>query len=418
MSETVKRCWQLGSAALLLAGLALATPAAAQDAEAAALDAAIDASATPAGALALARSQAAAGDLTEAAATLERVLIAQPGADDVRLAYAALLCRLDDRQAAQLELRMLAGRAVSGSAWDEVRAACGTGFARPTPRSSLSGQAAIGLAYDSDALGEVLVQPSGAALSDDGLAALASARLHAHLALGRAFIYGDASGVAKHSVSGPDGEYQFGGAALGLGHAIGAGTIAAGGVLRSGRINDQHYVTEYGGELRLSFPEGENGRLTLRADAVKQEFYQPAFDGWNYGVSFLYTARPSARVAWFLGGEGEFKTAPSANNEYTAARLSGGVEVRLSENGTYTAFSTSLRYVDFGEEVPFPKRHDWRFYNRAALGLPLGGTGLTLEAAATHSYRNYNAASLLDDYSSLGGELRLIWKFGPGRSAR
>ncbi|HVR92188.1 MAG TPA: hypothetical protein VHG29_13995 [Novosphingobium sp.] len=408
----------MASVAALIAVMVYPAPASAQDADAAALDAAIDASMTPAGAIALARSQAAAGELTEAAATLERVLIAQPRADDVRLAYTALLCRLDDRQAAQLELNALAGRAVSGSGWDEVRAACGADFARPASRSYLSGQAAIGLAYDSDALGEVLVQPTGAALSGDGLAALASARLHAHLALGRAFIYGDAGGVAKQSVSGPASEYQFGSAALGFGHALGAGEIAAGGVLRSGRINNQHYVTEYGGELRLSFPEGASGRLTLRGEAVKQDFYQPALDGWNYGVSFLYTGRPSERVAWFLAGQGEFKTAPSARNEYYAARLSGGVEVQLDERGTYAAFSTSLRYVDFGEEAFFPERKDWRFYNRAALGLPLGGTGLTLEAAATHSYRNYNAASGLDDYTSFGGELRLVWKFGPGRSAR
>lgn len=75
--------------------------------------------------LALARKQASSGDLLAALATAERVLIANPGADDTRLYHAALLCRLDDRRGARAELAEFAGRPVSDQGWAEVEAACG-----------------------------------------------------------------------------------------------------------------------------------------------------------------------------------------------------------------------------------------------------------------------------------------------------
>jgi hypothetical protein len=81
--------------------------------------------------LALARRQIAAGDLPGALGTLERVLFAHPEAVPPRLLYASLLCRLDDRQGAELELGLLAGKRIADSDWAGVTAACG-----PVPRPS------------------------------------------------------------------------------------------------------------------------------------------------------------------------------------------------------------------------------------------------------------------------------------------
>ncbi len=415
MSKVAK--WRGGAAAVIVIGLAVASPAIAQDGEEAALDHLIEASATPDAALALARNQIAVGELLGAAATLERVLIAQPGASDVRLAYAAVLCRLDDPQAAKLELAALTEAQGSTLAWDEARAACGAELARHPSRSFLSGEIAAGLAFDSDALGSLQIQPLGFAQSDEGVAGVVTAQLHGRAALGRTFIYSDLRGLTKHDLGGPNIDYQFGTAALGLGHAIGAGEIALGGLFRYGRIANQRYVTEYGGELRLSFPKGNNGRLTLQAEAVKQDFAVSSSDGWNYGASLTYTGRPSERLSWFLSGAGEFKSAAFGTDEYYAARLSGGLALQLGQHGTYLALNSTARYVDFGEEPFFLPRSEWRFYNRAAVGIPLGHSGLAVEGALTHSTRNYNQASFINDYSSLGGELRLIWKFGKGSTA-
>lgn len=75
--------------------------------------------------LALARRQAGASDLLGALGTLERVLFAFPEAVPPRLLYASLLCRLDDRQGAELELGLLAGKEIADSDWNGVSAACG-----------------------------------------------------------------------------------------------------------------------------------------------------------------------------------------------------------------------------------------------------------------------------------------------------
>ncbi len=86
--------------------------------------------------MALARSQIAASDLPGAVGTLERVLLAHPEVVPPRLLYASLLCRLDDRQGAELELGLLAGKPIADSDWAGVQAACGS-IARPAaPRRS------------------------------------------------------------------------------------------------------------------------------------------------------------------------------------------------------------------------------------------------------------------------------------------
>ena len=114
---------------VLSAAALLARPAAAQD-DAEALAAA---SQQVESGMALARRQIAASDLTGALGTLERVLFAHPEIVPPRLLYASLLCRLDDRQGAELELGLLAGKKIDDPDWAGVTAACGP-IARPTKR--------------------------------------------------------------------------------------------------------------------------------------------------------------------------------------------------------------------------------------------------------------------------------------------
>lgn len=82
--------------------------------------------------LALARRQIGAADLHGALGTIERVLLAHPEAVPPRLLYASLLCRLDDRQGAELELGLLAGKPIADADWAGVAAACGP-VPRPAP---------------------------------------------------------------------------------------------------------------------------------------------------------------------------------------------------------------------------------------------------------------------------------------------
>jgi hypothetical protein len=82
--------------------------------------------------MALAGRQIAASDLPGALATLERVLFAFPEAVPARLIYASLLCRLDDRRGAELEIGLLAGKPIADADWAGVAAACGE-MPRPAP---------------------------------------------------------------------------------------------------------------------------------------------------------------------------------------------------------------------------------------------------------------------------------------------
>jgi hypothetical protein len=111
-----------------LAALALAGTAGAQDNP----DALIDASRQVESGIALANRQIAASDLLGALGTLERVQFAHPEAVPPRLLYISLLCRLDDREGAEVELGLLAGRPIADSDWAGVAAACGP-VTRPAP---------------------------------------------------------------------------------------------------------------------------------------------------------------------------------------------------------------------------------------------------------------------------------------------
>lgn len=107
-------------AALVLA--LFAAPAAAESI--AELQALSRSSATPAGGLALARRQIGSGELTDALATLERVLISHPQSRDAQLLRASVMCRLDDRAGSTAEFDQLRGRGVADRALADAIAAC------------------------------------------------------------------------------------------------------------------------------------------------------------------------------------------------------------------------------------------------------------------------------------------------------
>jgi Flp pilus assembly protein TadD len=109
---------------LLIAGAFAATPAFAQSSELNELDDLADVTVDPQAGLSLARDQVSEGDLTGAVATLERVLMNHPEVDDALVLHATLLCRLDDKEGARVELAELRF-AISDQAWGEVTAACG-----------------------------------------------------------------------------------------------------------------------------------------------------------------------------------------------------------------------------------------------------------------------------------------------------
>ena len=390
-------------------------PALAQDSEVAVLDQLVERSSSASSAIDLAREQAAAGNLLGAAATLERILIADENADEARLTYAALLCRLDDRQSAQLELRALSGQGGSQAARDEVAKACGIAVPGQSRKSGLSGEIGVGLAYESDALGALVVYPSYFSPSEDGLGALASARLNGRFGEGPGYFYFDAWGQAKFDLAGPQNDYQIGSLSLGYGTSWSGKNLKLGGVIRHGRILGFPNFTEFGGEVELTTATGADGRTNVRAEVVWQDDPFGFTSGMHYDLAAYYDVRRSERLTWFIGGGAEVKDATFGTDKYVAGRLMAGLDLLLDSRGTYSNLSATMRYVVFGEEDFFPLRRDFRVYTRAAIGRPLGRSGLNIEAAVSHSYRDYSQSSSLADYSSFGGSLSLIWKFGNRR---
>ncbi len=413
-------------AATLLASAALpANPAMAQDAPGATdLDAIIDTANDPAAALRLAREQADSGDPIAAAATLERALLARPdsAAAPVRLYYVATLCRLDHTGRARIELDKLDGQRISDSDWAGIVQACGS-ITRPAARtastSGIFGQLALGLAYDTDALGALAVSfdfPGITGVSDDDFAFIASGRIEGRTPVGQGYFYAGLAGETKNSFGSSGLDYQIGTARIGYGQQGERIGFALGGVATHARLQGDPFVTEYGGQAELGLSTGRTGRITLRGEAVHQQYNGsfPFFsrDGERYDLGVDYRAVDRRRAQWVIGAAFEDKTADTPFLGYRGVRAYSGFRQPLGHIGSYGLISSTIRFIDFRDALFVTDRQETRFFTRAALGTPLFGSDFGIEGGISHTRRDYNQSSFLRDYDSFGVDLQLVWNFG------
>jgi Tetratricopeptide repeat len=423
------------SAILLAFGTIITSPAiAAQDADTSELGGLIDAGATPTGAVAAARTMAGAGDIAGAAATLERALLADPDANDVRLLYTAMLCRLDDTQGARVELARLSGQKTGDAAWADVTAACGTGLARPEPAAGAAklfgGEVFAGLAFDSDALGPLatlLDFPGVPTPTQDGLSVIAGARLAGRASSfdGDGGLYGGISIRAKNSFDGPRQTYEFGDVSVGYGRG-GAGTgYKVGAVVRHARLFGNPYVTEYGAQAEVSLASGEDRRVRLRGEAVHQDYHGVgpgvAGEGMRYDLSAALEGKTGGDGRYAVGVGAELKDGRVKDFGYVGVRAFAAAQWPVGDQGHYVNLSSTLRFIDFKDNPPVLDRKDTRIFARAAYGLPVSIDRLFVEAGVNYTARLINnrvtAAAPppgiigLADYDSVGAELRLVWKF-------
>lgn len=412
--------------AMLGAALAsCAVPALAQEATSGDLDSAIDASSSPDGALQLARQQADGGDLIGAAATLERALLARPkaaSAAQIGLAYVVTLCRLDDRARAQIELAKIDGGRIGDADWAAAQQACGA-VERPAAKTAsanaVTGQIAAGFASDSDALGALAVAfdlPGVARVSDDDFSFIASGRIDGRLPLGESYLYGGFSGATKNAFGSSGLDYQFGDVHVGYGRQTDNLGFSFGGIVQHIRLQGAPFATEFGGQGEVVLPVGERGRVSVRGLAVRQDYVGslPGFsrDGARYDIAVDYQAATRRGAVWVVGAAFEDKTADTVYLGYRGGRIYSAFRQPIGHAGSYAALSSTIRWVDFRDSLLTADRRETRSFTRAAIGTPLGGSGVDFEAAVSHTGRYYNAASLLRDYNSFGVELRLIWSFG------
>jgi hypothetical protein len=113
-----------------------------------------------------------------------------------------------------------------------------------------------------------------------------------------------------------------------------------------------------------------------------------------------------------IGSAFEHKTAETRDLGYTGGRIYAAVSLPLDDGGRYAGLSATARHLVYRTDFFGDHRIETRLFGRAAIGTPIGGTGFDLEAAASYTRRDYNGMSFLHDYDNVGGELRLIYKFG------
>ena len=416
----------LTRAALTAAAMLIAAPAWGQTAPDPDIDQLLDASASPEGAMNTARGQIDAGNLTGAAATLERALLAHPDLTDetLRITYVQVLCRLDDHRRAAVELLRIDGNRLGDADWTATTAVCGP-LTRPAAATvasdtAVSGQIGVGVAYDSDlvgALSTVFTFPGAPHLDGGGFSALVTADVRARFATGsRSFAYAGVEAISKDGISGPTSDFQLGTLHLGFGVSAGSVDLSAGVVGSYARIFSHDFYGEYGGEAAITYRLGSRSRLKLEGLVVHQNYSLgiPGFfdrDGTRYDVSLLWHGE-AARFVYELGGAYENKTANTRYLGWQGYRLFAGVRAPLTRSGVYAGLSGTYRYVDYRDQQYILDDREDRYYARAAFGVPLDRNGLAVEAGVSYAVRDYRDDPFTQNYSSVGGDLRLVWNFG------
>jgi hypothetical protein len=391
--------------------------------------------------LAFARSEADAGRLLSAAAALERILLVSPDENGVRLFYVAVLVRLDDLQGAQQQLAALNQATLTPLQQAEAEKYRDR-IARGRSSFKMFGNVAVGVTYDSNALGELnseldffgfappkkggdttevsgLFDISDDLTPDGDLAAFAAI-----------------SANSRTSFSGPNADYLEPELHLGLEGSELKSSWDVYGLLRTYQLLDTPYLTEYGGHADYSWRPDTSLTWLVSFEAVGQTYHEPLvasyvpffIDGTHAGARFDVNGGASYRFdskSTLTGIVGvETKTASYQPFAYVAPYIDGDFHSFLG-SGVYLDASGEVRYVNYDKPDNFfllgTRREDLRSTARLALGTPLsafsaeGATGdyrenIILEAALTYTDRDSRYP--VGNYNDVGAELRAIWKFG------
>jgi hypothetical protein len=386
--------------------------------------------------MAYARSEIAQGHLLSAAAAYERILIVRPEWDSVRLAYAKVLLKLDDRPGALEQLRLIETRNLSAAEKQEA------GRLRRrlegNSRNSVTGYIAAGASYQSDAYGQFYSQFNLPALvrREPGSDAVVSVSVDDVLKLSDRrplSAYFSFVGYEQATISGPDTRYQVVEARSGLSEADGRTAWRIGGLYRHYWLFGEPYVSEAGGQA--SFAWTVVPKLTVRSDveAVWQGFHEPlvvqalggasGHDGPRTDVNLSVNFRPWRQDVAMLQGGHESKGASYRPFAYDAPYVRASYGVSLNNAG-WAWLTGEARRVNFREGDPIylggarrtdvlrSVRVEWdaplgRLLDRGGRRKPLDN--LTLQASVGYDHRRTSAP--LAGYESVGGRLLLAWQF-------
>ncbi len=391
--------------------------------------------------LAYAQAEVRAGNLLAAAAALERILLAHPGAHYVRLYYASVLYRLDDQQGARAQLRMLNNVSFPTLQTNEREK-----FARLSTstekKTKISGTLAAGMGYESDALGLLLTQFDffTTPVRKPGSYAIVSGRLDATTELNLNLdLYGSVVGTSRSRSEGSGGDLQSGELRAGLAGSSLHSTWNAGAVVRHYLLYNIPYLTEIGAQGEWSWKPQTRWTFSARLEAVDQNYHEQIIDllesfdaidgthdGWrtNLGFGLDYRFAPGTSAGASIGVE--WTTSGYEPFAYTAPYIQGNFHT-LMGRGIYLDVAGQVRLVDYNEpDVYFLggiQRESVNSTLNLSLGIPFaafsegGVTGDWRENVALVTglnYANRTERYPLANFESLGGSVKLVWRFGDG----
>lgn len=390
--------------------------------------------------LAFARAEISAGRLVSAASAFERVLILQPDADSVRLDYLEILLRLDNRQDAEEQIRILADRRLDPAqlaALARYRAM----LAKPPP-AALSGFIGGDVGYLSDAFGVFNTQfrsPQGRS-TETGMNWVAIGRVSTTWKLPPETLsaYAAVDGYSQGRLNGPDTGFQFAQGEAGLSGAGPGLSWRLGGVGRHVRLLHEPYLTELGATGALNFGLGQRWVLSGSGEAVRQAFDEPQIDalaatlggghdGGRYEAAVTLAYRPTPRQ--YLGATVgyETKSAPYKPFAYDAPYAELNYNLKLDQEASLSFFASARRVAYGGPDRVFlggARREDTITTARVDLFAPLRSifgaaqAPVALGNAAVHlalSYDRRDNGAPLADFESFGGQMLFVWRFGPQR---
>ena len=155
---------------------------------------------------------------------------------------------------------------------------------------------------------------------------------------------------------------------------------------------------------------GGNGRIALRGEIVKEDYEGVDLDGWHYSALVSYQFFPTLEHSYTISAGFETKDAEFDIYGYDAFSIAGVAKMPFGGSGAYGKLSASLRHLNYHNVEFFDDSKETRFYGRGAIGLPLVKRRLYLEGGISYRSRDYSLV-FAQDYSSLGGDLKLVWNF-------
>lgn len=374
-----------------------------------------------------AKQEAAAGNLLQAASTLERLLYAEPNWDSARLFYAEVLLRLDDRQGASRELVLLETRPLTPAQQEDLLAMSTVVTGAPAKSDAgLKARLKIGVRYDDNGA-NALTDVVGGARDEDDIAMVVRGSVSGKtlIASGLNLIGGVGASFrlpsdnASRSYSGLSANIGIGGGDAAQWTArFGARTVA---------LESEKFLTEAGPRGSLTVPISDGTKLNFGGAAVYQTYEslpgspnERFRSGQKFSLMGSVSHKLSAKTRIGASLQYDDKRAKADIFAYDAWRLGGTVFHTVDED-RYISGGASYRALDYdgvnGFANPPVARDDDHIYVRAAYGIRLSALSdmfstadtVFLEGAVDVIDRKSNISAF--DYDNVGAELSLTWEF-------